>query len=111
MAELLGRLRAALRRVEGELGRDRPHQVTIGHWLGGLTAHQARAGAAGRVAAHRGTGHGAAVEGSLGLAEGGAADGGWAEGATLRLTPTEWRILTILLDRPGPLLADRKGGG
>jgi two-component system, OmpR family, KDP operon response regulator KdpE len=105
MAELLARLRAALRRDEGELGRDRPHQVTIGHWLVDLTAHQVR-----RVAADRGTGDGAAVEGtavegtavegSLGLTE-----GGWAEGATLRLTPTEWRILTILLDRPGQLVA------
>jgi two-component system KDP operon response regulator KdpE len=100
MAELLARLRAALRRDEGELGRDRPHQVTIGHWLVDLTAHQVR-----RVAADRGTGEGAAGEGSSGLAEGGAADGGWAEGATLRLTPTEWRILTILLDRPGQLVA------
>jgi two-component system KDP operon response regulator KdpE len=115
MAELLARLRAALRRDEGELGRDRPHQVTIGHWLVDLTAHQVR-----RVAADRGTGEGAAVEGaagegaagegaagegSLGLAEGGAADGGRTEGATLRLTPTEWRILTILLDRPGQLVA------
>jgi two-component system, OmpR family, KDP operon response regulator KdpE len=100
MAELLARLRAALRRDEGELGRDRPHQVTIGHWLVDLTAHQVR-----RVAAESGTGDGAAVEGSLGLAEGGAVDGGWAEGATLRLTPTEWGILTILLDRPGQLVA------
>jgi two-component system, OmpR family, KDP operon response regulator KdpE len=84
MAELLARLRAALRRDEGELGRDRPHQVTIGHWLVDLTAHQVR-----RVAADRGTGDGALAEG----------------GVTLRLTPTEWRILTILLDRPGQLVA------
>ena len=100
MAELLARLRAALRRDEGELGRDRPHQVTIGHWLVDLTAHQIR-----RVTADPGPGSGDGAlaegtvgEGSLALAEDG-------EGAALRLTPTEWRILTILLDRPGQLVA------
>ncbi len=47
MAELLARLRAALRRDEGELGRDGPHQAIIGHWLVDLTAHQVRRTAAG----------------------------------------------------------------
>jgi len=91
MAELLARLRAALRRDEGELVRDRPHQVTIGHWLVDLTAHQVR-----RAAADPGVGA---------AGDGGAGDGAAAAGATLRLTPTEWRILTILLDRPGQLVA------
>jgi two-component system KDP operon response regulator KdpE len=143
MAELLARLRAALRRDEGELGRDRPHQVTIGHWLVDLTAHQIRPvaadpgsgsgdvalaegaggeGAGGEGAGGEGAGgegavgegavgEGAGGEGAVALAVGGAAgDGSLAltegdEGATLRLTPTEWRILTILLDRPGQLVA------
>jgi two-component system KDP operon response regulator KdpE len=43
-------------------------------------------------------GEGTVGEGSQALAEDG-------EGAALRLTPTEWRILTILLDRPGQLVA------
>ena len=110
MAELLARLRAALRRDEGELGRDRPHQVTIGHWLVDLTAHQIR-----RVTADPGpgSGDGALAEGTVGegtVGEGTVGEGSQAlaedgEGAALRLTPTEWRILTILLDRPGQLVA------
>jgi two-component system KDP operon response regulator KdpE len=34
----------------------------------------------------------------------GADSGSAAAGVTLRLTPTEWRILTILLNRPGQLV-------
>jgi len=40
MAELLARLRAALRRDEGEATLGRPHQATIGRWLVNLTSHQ-----------------------------------------------------------------------
>jgi len=76
MAELLARLRAALRRDEAKQGQP---QVLIGRWLIDLTAHQVRAA-------------GAAAD----------ADGG--ERVTLRLTPTEWRILEILLQRPGQLV-------
>jgi two-component system, OmpR family, KDP operon response regulator KdpE len=81
MGELLARLRAALRRDEGEVGQDQPSQATIGKWLVNLTAHQVtRAEDSGSVAG---------------------SDGG---GAKLRLTPTEWRILEILLTRPGQLV-------
>ena len=76
MAELLARLRAALRRDEGELGHDQPRRARIGRWLVDLDAHQVIATA------------------------GGAA----GQGETLRLTPTEWRILEILLLRPGQLV-------
>jgi two-component system, OmpR family, KDP operon response regulator KdpE len=31
----------------------------------------------------------------------------WRDGAEVRLTPTEWRILTVLLSRPGSLVAQR----
>ena len=76
MAELLARLRAVLRRDDGEAtgppGRVR--QATIGRWLVDLTAHQVRR-----------------------------ADTDDARD-TLRLTPTEWRILEILLRRPGQLV-------
>ena len=74
MAELLARLRAVLRRDDGEAdgtGPGRVRQVTIGRWLVDLTAHQVRR-----------------------------ADTDDARD-TLRLTPTEWRILEILLRLPG----------
>jgi two-component system, OmpR family, KDP operon response regulator KdpE len=82
MAELLARLRAALRRDDGELGREQPRPARIGAWLVDLTAHQVT----------RAPGPGGSGGGSEG------------EGATLRLTPTEWRILEILLLRPGQLV-------
>jgi two-component system, OmpR family, KDP operon response regulator KdpE len=77
MAELLARLRAALRRDEGEAGPGRSRQATIGHWLVNLSTHQVT------------------------RASGPALDG---QDETLRLTPTEWRILEILLQRPGQLV-------
>ena len=80
MGELLARLRAALRRDEAEAGQGRPHQATIGHWLVNLTTHQVT-----RVSG-----------GDDGLEDG--------PEETLRLTPTEWRILEILLRRPGQLV-------
>ena len=73
MAELLARLRAALRRDEANQGQ--PRQVLIGRWLIDLTAH--------RVVLN---------------------DADESERVTLRLTPTEWRILEILLQRPGQLV-------
>jgi len=77
MGELLARLRAALRRDDPEAGQGRPHQATIGHWLVNLTTHQVT---------HVSGGDGEGPE------------------ETLRLTPTEWRILEILLQRPGQLV-------
>ena len=78
MAELLARLRAVLRRDEREASQNQPRQAVIGQWLVDLTAHQVR-----RADAD--------------------ADGD-GDGETLRLTPTEWRILEILLRRPGQLV-------
>ena len=75
MAELLARLRAVLRR-DGEPGQGQPRQARIGRWLIDLTAYQVQ---------HAETGEG-------------------GERETLRLTPTEWRILEILLARPGRLV-------
>ena len=74
MAELLARLRAALRRDEGGTPAG-SHSVTIGRWEVDLAAHQVR---------RAGSGAGAPE--------------------TLRLTPTEWRILEMLLRRPGQLV-------
>ena len=106
MAELLARLRAVLRRDEGGVSQDRPHQVTIGQWLVDVTAHQVRRAAAdGDDAGGPGAGGpGAGSPGAGGSGAGGSGAGGSGEGATLRLTPTEWRILAILLDRPGQLV-------
>ena len=83
MAELLARLRAVLRRDEREANHNQPRQAVVGQWLVDLTAHQVSRAAAGAAA--------------------GAGEGP-AEGETLRLTPTEWRILEILLRRPGQLV-------
>ena len=83
MAELLARLRAALRRDDGDTGHDQPHQATIGKWLIDLTAHQVTRAA---------------------NSDAGRADGSGGAGTTLRLTPTEWRILELLLPRPGQLV-------
>jgi two-component system KDP operon response regulator KdpE len=80
MGELLARLRAALRRDEGEAAPGRPRQATIGRWLVNLTTHQVIQ----------------ASGGDSGLPD--------EPGETLRLTPTEWRILEILLPRPGQLV-------
>src|SRR6266566_2452068 len=89
MAELLARLRAVLRRDEGGQNQARP--VVIGRWLIDMAAHQvrrasdaARADAAGADAAGR--------------------DVVAGRPETLRLTPTEWRILEMLLRRPGQLV-------
>ena len=77
MAELLARLRAVLRRDDGEgdaAGQGRIRQATIGRWLVDLAAHQVRRAGTDDVR------------------------------DTLRLTPTEWRILEVLIGRPGRLV-------
>jgi len=77
MAELLARLRAALRRDDGEGGGTSPgraRQATIGRWQVDLAAHQVRRA------------------------------GSYDPRDTLRLTPTEWRIMEVLLQRPGQLV-------
>jgi two-component system, OmpR family, KDP operon response regulator KdpE len=90
MGELLARLRAVLRRDEGELGQGQPHQATIGRWLVNLATHQVT----------HATDPSPADPGEP--PQSGSGGGGPEE--TLRLTPTEWRILEILLQRPGQLV-------
>jgi len=144
MAELLARLRAALRRDEGEANLGRPHQATIGRWLVNLTSHQVTRAAAGSALAaeaapaaepatapapaagpgpspHPGSAGGGGLPAAglpatglsvsglsvsglpaTGLPAAGLSVSGPEE--TLRLTPTEWRILEILLQRPGQLV-------
>jgi two-component system, OmpR family, KDP operon response regulator KdpE len=97
MGELLARLRAALRRDEVEAGQGRPHQARIGHWLVNLTSHQVT-----RMPAP-------ATDPALAAASGPSphpgSGGRGGPDETLRLTPTEWRILEILLQRPGQLVS------
>jgi two-component system, OmpR family, KDP operon response regulator KdpE len=81
MAELLARLRAALRRDEGSNIGDHPRQAIIGRWQVDLTSHQVT---------------------SAVPAAGAASD---SSAQALRLTPTEWRILELLLQRPGQLVS------
>ncbi len=87
MGELLARLRAALRRDEAESGASRPQQATIGRWAVDLAGHQVS-----RLPP---------TQAGDGL-EDGPADG---PGPRLHLTPTEWRILEFLLQRPGQLVS------
>jgi two-component system, OmpR family, KDP operon response regulator KdpE len=102
MAELLARLRAALRRDDGAADLSRPHQATIGHWLVNLTAHQVTRAPDSSPAAASDSSPAAALGSPPQPGPGGG--GGPNSGETLRLTPTEWRILEILLQRPGQLV-------
>ena len=95
MGELLARLRAALRRDDSESAPGLPHQVTIGQWQVNLTSHQVTR------TAETATAQSATAESATGSAAAGSATAGEA---TPRLTPTEWRILEILLPRPGQLV-------
>jgi two-component system, OmpR family, KDP operon response regulator KdpE len=79
MGELLARLRAALRRDEGNPAHDQPAQVVIGRWQVDLTAHRV-------TRADTTADPPASVE-------------------TVRLTPTEWAILELLAQRPGQLVS------
>jgi two-component system, OmpR family, KDP operon response regulator KdpE len=75
MGELLARLRAALRRSARKAARDEPAPVVvIGRWRIDLTSYRVTR---------------AEPPGST---------------ETLRLTPTEWAILELLLQRPGQLV-------
>ncbi len=77
MGELLARLRAALRRGEGYMVQCEARRVVIGHWQVEPASHRViRVDAAG-------------PSDSLEL---------------LQLTPTEWAILKLLLQRPGQLV-------
>jgi two-component system KDP operon response regulator KdpE len=77
MGELLARLRAVLRREEATFACGQPQRVVIGGWQVDLSAHQITR---------------ARMSPSAGSAE------------TLRLTPTEWAILKLLLQHPGQLV-------
>ena len=93
MDELLARIRAVSRRAapEGEVP-----QVRLGELIIDLAAKRVTR-AAGPTATG---GHGAAGAGAAGPGAGGGAD--------VRLTPTEWHLLEVLLRHPGKLLSQRQ---
>jgi two-component system KDP operon response regulator KdpE len=76
MGELMARLRAALRRHESAVARSRPQRMIIGSWQVDLGSHQV-------------------TRAALAASE---------PDETPRLTPTEWAILELLLQRPGQLV-------
>jgi two-component system, OmpR family, KDP operon response regulator KdpE len=78
MAELLARLRAALRREQSKTGGEHPCQAAIGRWQVDLSSHE--------------------------ITRAGATAGSGGPDETLRLTRTEWKILETLLQRPGQLV-------
>jgi two-component system, OmpR family, KDP operon response regulator KdpE len=82
MDEFLARLRAALRRDEGHVTHGQPSPVVIGRWRVDLAAHRVT--------------RADAPEAPPGSVE------------TLRLTPTEWAILKLLLQRPGQLVSSEQ---
>src|SRR5258708_20781746 len=78
MPDRLARLRATLPRRQRNTAGEHPRQVTVGHWRVDLSSHQV-------------TRADGAVESSGSV-------------KTLRLTPTEWAILELLLQCPGQLV-------
>jgi two-component system KDP operon response regulator KdpE len=95
MAELLARLRAVLRRDDPQ-----PHgaaSAIVGHSVIDLAAHTVthRLGPAG-------------APGQPGRAAPGPDTGEADVAETIRLTPTEWRILETLVRRPGQLVSSRQ---
>jgi two-component system KDP operon response regulator KdpE len=86
--ELLARMRAAVRRTGAP--EDLP-RIQLGHLVVDLAAK--------RVTRH------AAVPASGGPGAEGEAGGGPAQADDIRLTPTEWHLLEVLLRNPGKLLS------
>ncbi|MFC1419108.1 response regulator [Streptacidiphilus cavernicola] len=94
MNELLARLRVVLRRPAA--GERAGAGVVIGDWtvdLAGCTVRPTPRAAGG-----------AGDAGSAGHPGGAGGAGDGRRGEALRLTPTEWRILTVLLQHPGRLV-------
>ena len=101
MAELLARLRAVLRRDDpGPAGVT---EAVVGHCVIDLTTHTVTR------RPERGTEAGAQHAGSRsGASRSGASRSGARGRRTVRLTPTEWRILETLVHHPGQLVGSRQ---
>jgi two-component system KDP operon response regulator KdpE len=109
MDELLARMRAAVRRIPAA---ELPARVRLGDLVIDLAAKRVIQDAGG-VARTR-SADGAAVAAAGGGATGAAAGAGAAGGTDgqpdgdIRLTPTEWHLLEVLLRNPGKLLSHRQ---
>ncbi|MGH3230981.1 MAG: response regulator [Streptosporangiaceae bacterium] len=99
--ELLARMRAAVRRTG--TAEDLP-RIQLGHLVVDLAAKRVTRQAA--VPAAGGPAAGGPAAG--GPAVGGQAGGGPAQADDIRLTPTEWHLLEVLLRNPGKLLSRNK---
>jgi two-component system KDP operon response regulator KdpE len=101
--ELLARMRAAVRRTGA--AEDLP-RIQLGHLVVDLAAKRVTRQAP--VPAAGGPAVGEPVPGGAAAGEpapGGAAGGGPAQADDIRLTPTEWHLLEVLLRNPGKLLS------
>jgi two-component system, OmpR family, KDP operon response regulator KdpE len=90
MDELLARMRAVTRRAVTETAEP---QVRLGELIVDLAAKRV----------YRDAGPGAA--GAAGAAGAGAGDTGDGKSGDIRLTPTEWHLLEVLLRNPGKLMS------
>ncbi len=112
MDELLARMRAAVRRTPAA---EAPPRVRLGGLVIDLAAKRVTRDAAGDGrprSADDGVAEGTRARGTA--ADGAAADGAGAGGTgpqpdgDIRLTPTEWHLLEVLLRNPGKLLSHRQ---
>src|SRR5271165_627787 len=95
--ELLARMRAAVRRTGAV--EDLP-KIQLGHLVVDLAAKRVTR----QAAVPAGGGNQAGAD-PAGVAGGPAGDGAPAQGDDIRLTPTEWHLLEVLLRNPGKLLS------
>ncbi len=101
--ELLARMRAAVRRTGA--AEDLP-RIQLGHLVVDLAAKRVTRQAAVPAGDQAGVGL-AGADGSPAGADGSlaGADGSLAQADDIRLTPTEWHLLEVLLRNPGKLLS------
>jgi two-component system KDP operon response regulator KdpE len=112
MDELLARMRAAVRRTPAA---EAPPRLRLGDLMIDLAAKRVTRDADGSARARSGddaaAGGAGTPAGGTGAAAGDGAGAGGTEGqpdGDIRLTPTEWHLLEVLLRNPGKLLSHRQ---
>jgi two-component system KDP operon response regulator KdpE len=101
--ELLARMRAATRRATPPA--EAPPKIQLGDLTVDLGAKRVTRGACDHAAAGDGAGAGSPAR-SISAESAGGADP--QAGADIRLTPTEWHLLEVLIRNPGKLLSQRQ---
>jgi two-component system KDP operon response regulator KdpE len=104
MDELLARMRAAVRRTPAA---EVPARVPLGDLVIDLAAKRVSRTVRGDARARSAGEAGAGEAKAAGAGEAGTAGAGEADG-DIRLTPTEWHLLEVLLRNPGKLLSHRQ---